>query len=70
MASALDIPNILLSDNQPDFSGYYNPLTRASLYIFRAYRLNYLTSQKLIQLSRIIPAYFSAIFIADECLVL
>jgi hypothetical protein len=44
VALALGIPNILLSSDQPDFLGYYDPSTRAPLCAFGAYRLNYLTS--------------------------
>jgi hypothetical protein len=44
VASALDIPDVFLSGDQPDFLGYYDPLTRALLYTFKAYGLNCLTS--------------------------
>jgi hypothetical protein len=46
VASALGIPDVLLSGDQPDFSGYYNPSTGAPLYVFRARGLNHLTSQE------------------------
>jgi hypothetical protein len=44
----LGIPNIFLSSNQLDFSGYYNPQSRVFLYIFRARDLYWLTNQKLV----------------------
>jgi hypothetical protein len=44
VALALDIPNVLLSGDQLDFLGYYDPLTGAPLCVFGACGLNCLTS--------------------------
>lgn len=70
VASAPGIPDVLLSGDQPDFSGYYDPSTGAPLCAFGARGLNRLTSQESTRLPRTIPAYFGAVPVADERLVL
>jgi hypothetical protein len=70
VASALGIPDVLLSGDQPDFLRYYDPLTGAPLCVFGACGLNCLTSQESTRLLRTIPAYFGTVSVADECLVL
>jgi hypothetical protein len=44
VALALGIPDVLLSGDQPDFLGYYDPSTGAPLCAFGVCGLNCLTS--------------------------
>ncbi|QKX53113.1 uncharacterized protein TRUGW13939_11125 [Talaromyces rugulosus] len=70
VASAPGIPDVLLSGDQPDFSGYYDPQSGAPLCALGARGLHRLTSQESARLARVPPAYFGAVPVADERLVL